>query len=140
MKILSLLLLLSLSAFAQKQKFYLEIDDAITIANRNDAVGAYEFRLGIHHQSTKNDTDYYNFIVHVPADKTFENGSVEIQEPVFLTSDELRKLFACDVHDLLSQAKEIYLIRKNKNNLYDAWPAEYFGTVRNMVITRGRRN
>jgi hypothetical protein len=62
MKILSLFLLLSLSAVAQKQKYYLEIDDAITIANRNDAVGAYEFRLGIHHQSTKNDTDYYNFI------------------------------------------------------------------------------
>jgi hypothetical protein len=75
MKILSLFLLLSLSAVAQKQKYYLEIDDAITIANRNDAVGAYEFRLGIHHQSTKNDTDYYNFIIarHVPAGKTFEN-------------------------------------------------------------------
>jgi len=140
MKILLLTLLISISAFSQKQKFYLLIDDAITIANKNEAVGAYEFRLAVTHHNTKNDIDYYNFIVNIDANKAFENGGVEIPEPKFITSDELKKMYACDIHDLMSQASEVYLVKRKENKKYDAWMAQYFGTVRNLVVTRLRKN
>jgi outer membrane protein assembly factor BamA len=136
MKAFLILFFLSISAFSQNKKFYLEIDDSLTITNKNEAIGAYEFRLAIQHHNTKTDTDYYNFLVNVPEGKTFETGGVEISEPVFLTSEEIRKLFSCDVHDLLSQAPEIYLIKKKQDKKYEAWIATYFGTVRNLVVTR----
>lgn len=139
LKVLLVILLLSLQTVAQTKKFYLEIDDALTISNKNETIGAYEFRLAIHHHNTQQDTDYYNFIVNVEPGKTFENGGTAISEPVMLNSDEIKKLYACDVHDLLSQAIEIYLVKKKPDQKYDAWKATYFGTVRNLVVTRAQK-
>ena len=132
MKFINLILSLTISftAFAQKQKVYLEMDKEYKLYAQDKLLGVYEFNLGIRHQGATN-IDYYSFVLNVDGQKTFEENGITIEKPNVITTNELKKREFCDIHNLFSDS-ELYLVKK-VDGLYKVWSTIYNGTIRNAV-------
>ena len=123
-------LIISLTAFAQKQKVYLEMDNEYKLYAQDELLGVYEFNLGIRHQG-RTDIDYYSFVLNVDGQKTFEENGITIEKTNVITTKELEKKSFCDTHNLFSDS-QLYFIKKIDGH-YKVWSTFYYGTIRNAV-------
>ena len=123
-------------SFAQDKDLYLEINDNQITEHKNDIVNVYEIQMPVKHLKGK-DIDYYNFIIN-SNEKSLEEIGTEILNPKFLCLEDLQKMSSCETHELFSNTKDIFLIKKDSKNVYRKWICMYIGTVKNRIKTKGQ--
>ena len=135
---LLLLLVFNLS-FCQEKSLFILIDDDVHM-ERGEAPlkGVYEFNLSIQNTNSKN-IDYFKFVINCNGNKSFEENGVDFKtnKDSILTIDDLKKMSFCDIHELLSNATYVYVVKKDKTkNTFKKWLTGYYGTVRNKIISK----
>ncbi|ESU21965.1 hypothetical protein FCR2A7T_04280 [Flavobacterium cauense R2A-7] len=138
--ILVLIFFKSYIAFPQDKKAILINYDKSIYINKDALISnVYHVYASIKSSDPRFLSDQYQFQIigtgldELPLEKIKEKADLNTVKKS-LSFTDLKKMKACELHELLSLCKNIYLIKK-ENDEYFFWRLHYTGTTKNAVIT-----